>query len=141
MPGRGDAGGAMDVGADVAVLRDERCSRVQAHTQTDWASSDALVDATRGFQGCRRRGERNEEGVALRVDLDPILLRTSLPHNSPMLGEGARVRLCAELMQELRRALDIGEEEGHGAGREVVAHAARSSARRDSLLERLESLG
>ena len=36
-----------------------------------------------------------------------------------MLGERLRVRLCAELAQEPGRALDVGEEEGDGAGREI----------------------
>jgi hypothetical protein len=31
---------------------------------------------------------------------------------------------AAKLVQELCRTLDIGEEEGDGAGGEVVAHAA-----------------
>ena len=114
----------MDVGTDVAVLGDERCSRMQAHTQADWAASEALVDAARGFQGCRRRRERNEEGVALRIDLDPVLLRTNFPHDPPMLGERVRVRLGAERVQEPRRALDVGEEEGDGAGRQVRSHSA-----------------
>jgi hypothetical protein len=48
-----------------------------------------------------------------------------------MLGERVRVRLRTELVEELRRALNVGEEERDGPGRKVVAHGARSSARRE----------
>ena len=42
-----------------------------------------------------------------------------------MLGERVRVRLGAELVQQLRRALDVGEEEGDGAGGEIAPHGDR----------------
>ena len=48
----------------------------------------------------------------------------ALAHDAAVLGEGLGVRLRAELVQELRRSLDVGEEEGDGAGRKVVSHAA-----------------
>ena len=40
-----------------------------------------------------------------------------------MLGERVRVCLCAELAQEPRRSLNVREEEGDGAGREIGSHA------------------
>ena len=40
-----------------------------------------------------------------------------------MLGERIRVRLGAELVQQPRRALDVGEDKGDGAGRQVGPHA------------------
>ena len=73
---------------------------------------------------CSRRGsEGEEERVALRVDLDPAFGRARLAHDGAVLGESVGVRVRAELVQELRRALDVGEEEGDGAGREVGSHA------------------
>ena len=71
----------------------------------------------------RRRREGEEEGVALRVHLDPALGGARLPDHAPVLGERLRVALGAELVQQPRRALDVGEEEGDGAGGEVVSHA------------------
>jgi hypothetical protein len=40
-----------------------------------------------------------------------------------MLGERYCIALDAELVQEPRRALDVGEEERDGASREVFTHA------------------
>ncbi len=39
-----------------------------------------------------------------------------------MLGERLGVGLGPQFVQELRRALDVGEEEGDGSGREVAPH-------------------
>ena len=54
----------------------------------------------------------------------PPSVRAGLADDAPVLGERLGVALGAERVQELRRALDVGEEEGDGAGGEVVAHAA-----------------
>ena len=64
--------------------------------------------------GRRREGE--EEGVALRVDLDAAVASARLADDAAVLGERLRVGLGAELVQQPRRALDVGEEEGDGAG-------------------------
>jgi hypothetical protein len=41
-----------------------------------------------------------------------------------VFGELTGVRLGAQLVQQLGRSLDIGEEEGDGAGWEIGSHAA-----------------
>jgi hypothetical protein len=77
----------------------------------------------------RREGE--EEGVALGIDLDTALCGTRLPHDPPVLGECPRIRVGAELVQELGRALDVGKEEGDGASRKIASacdHATHSAA-------------
>jgi hypothetical protein len=68
MPGRGDAGGAVDVGADVPLAGQEGRAGVEAHPDRDRQRGLRL-----GRSGERPRGgrERDEEGVALRVDLTP----------------------------------------------------------------------
>ena len=48
--------------------------------------------------------------------------------DAPVLGERVGVPLGAELVQELRRALDVGEEEGDRARGEIAPHVARSCA-------------
>jgi hypothetical protein len=53
-------------------------------------------------------------------------------NDTAVLGKRIGVGLVAERMQELRRALDVGEEERNGAAREVSAHA-ESIARRNLL--------
>jgi hypothetical protein len=45
-------------------------------------------------------------------------------NDAAVLLEHVRVPLCAELIEELRRALDVREEQRHGAGWEVP-HADR----------------
>jgi hypothetical protein len=47
-------------------------------------------------------------------------------HDPAALGEGLRVRLGPQLVEKLRRALDVGEEERNRAGREVVSHHVRA---------------
>ena len=71
---------------------------------------------------CRREGEK--EGVPLRVHFDAVLRSARLPNDPSVRDKLLRVRLCAEIVQEPRRSLDIGEEEGDGAGREIASHAA-----------------
>jgi len=41
-----------------------------------------------------------------------------------VLGESVRVCLCVELAQKPRRSLNVSEEEGDRAGREIGSHAA-----------------
>ena len=41
-----------------------------------------------------------------------------------VLGKRLRVALGSQLVQELRRSFNVGEEEGDGAGRKIVSHAA-----------------
>jgi len=46
----------------------------------------------------------------------------ALADHPPMLGERLRVSVRTELVQEPRRALDVREEKGDGASREIRAH-------------------
>jgi hypothetical protein len=71
---------------------------------------------------CRRKGK--EEGVSLRVDLDPSFCGGRGPDDPTVLGQSFGGFLSAERVQEPRRALDVREEEGDGADRKVVSHAA-----------------
>ena len=134
--GGGDARGEVDVVADVALLGDERRARVQADPHLDRARRERLGHRRgRGERpGARREGE--EEGVALRVDLDPALGGARLADHAAVLGERLRVRLGAELVQQLRRALDVGEEEGDGAARGDRAACGPDHARRRAAVQR-----
>ena len=53
----------------------------------------------------------------------PSSARACLADHAAVLGQRLGVRLRAELVQQPRRALDVGEEERDGAGRERLAHA------------------
>ena len=70
--------------------------------------------------GARREGD--EEGVALRVDLDAAVAREGLAQDAAVLGERLCVGLAPELVQQPGRALDVGEEEGDGSGGEIAWH-------------------
>ena len=122
-PEAADPRGEVDVVSDVALIRDERRTRVQADTQMDRPRCESvrhrLSRCNRSSDG--REGE--EEGVSLVVDLDPALGRARLAHDLPVLGEGVRIRFRTQLVQEQRRPFDVGEEEGDGSGREIVSHA------------------
>ncbi len=52
-----------------------------------------------------------EEGVALRVDLDSVAHRERVADDPAMRGQNVAV-VVAELLEELRRVLDVREDEG-----------------------------
>jgi hypothetical protein len=79
-----------------------------------------LLALAGGLDRLGRRRERVEEGVPLRVDLHAASLREGLPQHPPVLGERLVVPLRAQLVQQARGTLDVGEEEGDGAGRKLV---------------------
>jgi hypothetical protein len=45
-----------------------------------------------------------------------------LAQDPAMLSQRLRVPVCAELVQELGRALDVGEEERDGPGWQIAPH-------------------
>ena len=119
---RGDARRAMNVRTDVALVGEERRPRVQSHTHPDPAGGERLGEGFGSRECSQRRWEGEEEGVALRIDLDAAFRGAGLPHELTMLGKHLRIGLGAELVQEPRRAFDVGEEERDRACREVRAH-------------------
>ena len=72
--------------------------------------------------------ERDEERVALRVDLDAAVPRERVPQHPPVLGQRLRIPLRAELVQQPRRALDVREQEGDRAGGEIRTSVTTSTA-------------
>src|SRR5207244_13581476 len=74
----------------------------------------APVRVGRGRTRVAGTREREEEGVALRVDLGPAPRAERLAHESPVLAGHAPVALVAELLEEAGRALDVGEGERDG---------------------------
>jgi hypothetical protein len=114
-----NAGGLVHVESDIALLRDLRLAGVETHPHR---KGELLLCLS--CRGDRRSGRRegDEEGISLRVDLDAAVASEGLAQHAPVLGEGVRVRL-AELRQQPRRALDVREEEGDCAGRQVTHRA------------------
>jgi hypothetical protein len=123
---------AMDVDPNVVRVHDQRLAGVDAH-------ADAYRDAVRpavlgerllnlggGGDGIASVGERDEEAVALRVDDAAAVLVARLAHEPPVPGQNLCVAVT-ELVQQARRALDVGEEKGDRAGREF-AHCLNNVA-------------
>ena len=120
---RGDTGGEVHVLSHVALICDARRSRVQADTNMDRAWGERLPRRG-GRDAAAVAGEREEEGVPLRVHLDSVVCLAGRSHDPSMHRERLFVRLVPDLLEQPGRALDVSEEEGDGAGRKVVAHAA-----------------
>jgi hypothetical protein len=115
----GDACGAMDVQAHVIVAPEPPVPRVEAH-------ADAHLRTLRPGFGCqralcldrrpqpgRRGGEDGEEPVALGVDLDAAVRLDGRAKERRMTLHQRCVPV-AELGDQARRTLDVGEEEGEG---------------------------
>ena len=114
----------VDVVSDVTLLGDERGARVQADPYLDPARGQGARHRLRCGQRRRRRAKCEEECISLVVDFDPALGRARRTHDPPVLGEDVRVRLRTQLVQERRRPFDVAEEQGDGAGRELLSHSA-----------------
>src|SRR6188508_3193998 len=98
------------------------------------AGVETNADVDRAFERLRdcsgrshssfRRAEGEEERVALCIDLDPALARTSFADHPAVFGKRVGVDLRAERVQQHRRTFDVGEEKRDGAGWEVATHRA-----------------
>ena len=124
--GGGDPCRAMDVDAHVALVGQQRLARVEAHADADRACGERRLTLARGRERIGRPGESDEEGVALSVDLDAAVASEGVAKHAPVLGQCVGVGV-AELVQQLRRALDVGEEKRDGAARKV-AHPVKDRA-------------
>ena len=119
---RGDAGRPVDVDADVALLGDVGRAGVDAHAHADRTRAQSVQGLGGRVQRTRRCREGDEERVALGINLDAAPGADRLAEDAAMFCERFRVRVRPELVQQLGRALDIGEEEGDGSGREIAPH-------------------
>ncbi len=128
--GRGDAGSFVHVEAHIPLVGELGLPAVQPHTDADRSVVEGSLRVGGGCDGVRRPREGDEEGITLRVDLDPAVSAERIPHDPAMLVERRPV-LVAELVQELRRALHVGEEQRDDAGWEIARlHLSGSIARR-----------
>ena len=91
----GDAGAAVDVDPDVALGRNARRARMEPHPHRDRPRRERLLGRGRSRDGAGCRGERDEERVALRVDLDTTLGGERVAQHAAVLGERvAHSRRC-----------------------------------------------
>lgn len=104
---RGDTRAAMDVGADVPLPGRRGRARVQTHPHSDRPTGQRPLSGKSGGGRAGHRRERDEERVALRVDLDAAVRGECRPQRGAVLGEGLRVGLRSERVQEPRGAFDV----------------------------------
>ncbi len=124
-----NAGRTVDVRTHVSLCAHHGSPRVDAQAQADRPGLEALDDLPRRPQRLGRGGEGDEEGVSLRVDLDAAVLPACLAHDAAVLLEKVGKHLSAYLVEQLRRALDVREEECDGARREIRAHGGHHARR------------
>jgi hypothetical protein len=102
---------------------------VQADAHTNLAPARPRVFSQtplRGDGGGDRiagAGEREEERVALGIDLGSSGGAERLAEDPSVVARQLAVRLVAKLLEQPRRAFDVGEREGHRAGVQL-AHGA-----------------
>ena len=117
-----DPGRLVDREPHVPVLSDDRLARVQAHPNPHRVVVGPLLGSERPLRGRGRRGRRRgaredgEERVALAVDLDPSALLECLAEQAVVRAQDGAVAVTAEGLEQPRRALDVREQEGDGAG-------------------------
>ena len=97
VPGGGDPRRPVHVEPDVALVGPERLARVQAHPHAHRAVRKRALRVGGGRHGVGRAREGDEERVALRVDLDPVVPPPGVPQRTAVLGEHVRVPV-AELL-------------------------------------------
>jgi hypothetical protein len=122
MTGSSDARGEVHLFAHVPLFAHARLAGVQPDPHLDTARGVGARHLRRGRERARSGGEGEEEGVALGVDLDSSAPGACRTHDPAVVGERLVVGLVADLVQELRGALDIGEEERDDARRKLAPH-------------------
>lgn len=123
VPGGGNPRRSVHVDADIALIVQMRGARVDADAHADRPGGQPPERVGRRLE-CARCGRKgDEEGVPLRVDLDAAVGVERLAQDAAMLAECLRVVLGTQLVEQLRRPLDVGEEEGDGSGRKVALHS------------------
>ena len=75
---------------------------------------EASLRGDRGSDCSRSAGERSEKGIAFSAYFGPAGRGKCLPDDQLMLLPDGSVTI-AQLPEQLRRALDVGEQEGDGA--------------------------
>src|SRR5436309_13078174 len=127
MPNCRDPGGTVHVDPKVVVASEPALARVHPHADPKGPS---MAPGVRGEgplgrggppDGPARGREDCEEGIALRPDLDATAFRDGLPHQTHAVLLHLPIAL-AELPEKPCGPLDVGEQEGDGAGGEVAIH-------------------
>ena len=117
MTGSGNPRSAMHVDPHVVLIGHSRFARMQAHAHSDWPVAQRIARRRCRRQRVGRLRERHEERVSLCLHLDTAVARELFAQRVMVTGQQVRV-LVAPLLQQPRRALDVGEQERDGPTRE-----------------------
>ena len=127
--GRAHSGGHVHVDADVPLIHQPGLARVDCDRHPDLRRLRPLLGVERPLQvgrchhGITSTLEDQKHAVPCPIDLTAPALGGRGPDELADPGVDVRIAL-AEGVQEPRRALDVGEQQGHGSGREASAHGA-----------------
>ena len=138
---------AVDREADVALAGGHRLSRVDPDPDPHLDSLGPLLVAhgplerNGGSDGIRGAPERDEERVALGVDLLAAVRREDAAEQHLLVGEQLAVPLPAEPFEQARRALDVGKDEGDGATGPLSVFTPARLSQSGSLCQRTQGRG
>jgi hypothetical protein len=108
--------GAMQIDPDVSLIGHGWLTRVQTRAHLDRSIPERFAHGRRSCQSVRRLRERHEECVPLGVHLDAAVTGELSAQRLTVLGQQRRV-VRAPLLQQPRRADNVGEQERHSAMR------------------------
>ncbi len=123
-----DPGSLVDGEADVPLVGEPGLARVEPHPHPDRAARKRQLRSSSRSHRIRCTAKRDKEGVALGVHLGAVVRGKRLPEQSPVLVERVGVRV-PQLVQKLRRPLDVREEKRDDAGRKRGRHATMITGR------------
>jgi hypothetical protein len=107
---------SVDIEADITLPGNHGLAAVDPDPDPDRTRLERVLPFLRGGDCVGRLTERDEEGIALRVHLDSAVAVERLAQHPAVLRQSLGVGV-AKLLQELRRSLDVGEEERDRARR------------------------
>jgi hypothetical protein len=104
---------------------DKSLARVETHADMDLRSlrplciRDPALAVSRGGEGVGGTSKRNEEGVAFGVHFPAIMGADHFTEQTVVLPKDGRIGLATQFVQQPSRTLDVREQEGDRAGREL----------------------
>ena len=118
VPARGDPRGPVQLAPGVALAGQPQLAGVQAHPHLDRPRRERLLP--RAAAATRLDGSANTYRNASPCvsTSTPPWRGERAPQETAVLRQRADVAVLAELLDQPRRALDVGEEQGDGPGRE-----------------------
>ena len=119
MTGRRDARRLVNVEAEVVAVGKLRLAGMNADPNANGSCGERVLCVGGRDHRVRRARERGEDRIVLRSEFDAAVSYERLLERPPVRTEQLGVTR-SHLLQQPRRALDVGEEEGDRAGRELA---------------------